>query len=60
MLRKIDLSTILTLFSASNQLTDASLILFATKKWDCLVSLHLGKNDLTDKGIVALMKVNFP
>lgn len=25
-----------------------------------MVSLHLGKNDFTDKGIVALMKVSFP
>lgn len=36
LLRKIDLT--------SNQLTDASLILFAKQKWDNLVSLHLGKN----------------
>jgi hypothetical protein len=41
-------------------LTDASLYLFAKKNWDNLVSLHLGKNDFTDQGVVALMKTKFP
>lgn len=44
LLRKIDLSTNVIYSLASNQLTDASLILFAKQKWDNLVSLHLGKN----------------
>lgn len=48
LLRKIDLSTIIFYYLASNQLTDASLILFAKHKWDNLVSLHLGKNEFTD------------
>jgi hypothetical protein len=45
---------------ASNKLTNASLHLMASKNWDNLVSLHLGKNALTDEGVVALMKVRFP
>jgi hypothetical protein len=59
-LRKLDLCTTLKLFLASNQLTDASLLLIAKFKWDNLVSLHLGKNEFTDKGVVPMMKVKFP
>ena len=59
LLRKLDLSN-MSAHIGHNKLTDAALEQLAARNWDNLVSLHLEKNEITDKGIAALLKAKFP
>ena len=46
--------------AAHNKLTDEAAREFSKHTWDNLVSFHFGRNELTDAGVVALMKVKYP